>query len=148
MSTCFPIPKPFSSSSFCCCYAWDSPFSLLNIKKFSVIMLFVDFASIAGRIWLFDTFFCLAFVIVLEAKDGTISVASAFPGHQEGMIISVSSSIPNQPNFFPKHYFLLLYQLYRIETTSFWQKQLKKLIRGLNVVMEVHLEQLLFEMMK
>lgn len=32
------------------------------------------------------TFVLIVVCVVLEAKDGTISVASAFPGHQEGNV--------------------------------------------------------------
>jgi len=62
----------------------------------------------------------LAFLyIVLEVKDETISVASAFPGHQEGMklfLLLLPSSF--LLFFFSEHYILLVYQLYRIETTN------------------------------
>jgi len=37
---------------------------------------------------------------VLEVKDETISVASAFPGHQEGMILTVSDATHQFPSVF------------------------------------------------
>lgn len=45
---------------------------------------------------------------MLEVKDETISVASAFPGHQEGMILSVSDATPQLPSAF---FFQILFSL-------------------------------------
>ena len=40
-----------------------------------------------GLVWCFGLLIFFVCVVV-EAKDGTISVASAFPGHQEGNILN------------------------------------------------------------
>lgn len=40
--------------------------------------------SIWFFVFIYDFFFLFDYSVVLETKDGTVSVASAFAGHQEG----------------------------------------------------------------